>query len=229
MSGPAGFLRRAAAWSVDAAVIAIPAVAASAGYWYPAWGRLDGEIQALSTALAHRMYEALQLATPPAELARQWLQDPALHAAIASLSSTITLLLLPAMAAFAVLAFAYHAGFEASRWQATPGKRALQLQVTDLAGKPPGIARAMLRQAAGLLSWITLNLGHAMALAPPQHRALHDRIAGTRVVQSVPASTRLPAWAGAWLALQLLAFACAVAWLTTQLQTNLDQAFMQLM
>lgn len=229
MSGPAGLLRRAAAWSVDAVVIAVPAMLLSFAYWHPAWLRLDGDIRALATALATMMYDALQLATPPAQLAAQWLQDATLHAAILSLASTITRLLLPTMATFAVLAFVYHAGFEASRWQASPGKRLLQLQVTDLEGKPPGLARAMVRQAAGLLSWISLNLGHATALVAPQHRALHDRIAGARVIQQVPASTPLPAWAGAWLTWQTLAFFGAVAWLTLRLQAYLDLAFARLL
>lgn len=229
MSGPAGFLRRATAWSVDAAVIAMPAVLSSVAYWHPAWLRLDGQIRTLATTLATMMIDALQRGTPPAQLAQQWLQEAALHASILSLSSTLMQLLLPPLATFAVLAFAYHAGFEASRWRATPGKRRLQLQVADLDGKPPGLGRAMLRQAAGLLSWISLNLGHAMALVPPQQRALHDRIAGMRVIQRVSASTPLPAWAGAWLALQLLAFFGAVAWLTLRLQEHLEVALERLL
>src|SRR3546814_8479267 len=32
-----------------------------------------------------------------------------------------------------------------------------------------------------LASWLTFNLGHALAALPPQKRALHDYLAGTRV------------------------------------------------
>jgi hypothetical protein len=40
----------------------------------------------------------------------------------------------------------------------------------------------LLRHAAGSLSWLTLNLGHLLAALPPHKRALHDWIAGARVV-----------------------------------------------
>jgi len=43
-----------------------------------------------------------------------------------------------------------------------------------------------LREAASLLSWLTLNLGHALALAAPRRQALHDRIAGTRILLRQP-------------------------------------------
>jgi hypothetical protein len=45
-----------------------------------------------------------------------------------------------------------------------------------------------------------LNLGHAIAGWRADRRALHDLIAGTRVLAQAP----MPAWARAWLWLQLL-------------------------
>jgi uncharacterized RDD family membrane protein YckC len=44
------------------------------------------------------------------------------------------------------------------------------------------VARAAARFFAGSLSWLSLNLGHAMALFRRDGRALHDLIAGTAVI-----------------------------------------------
>jgi hypothetical protein len=114
--------------------------------------------------------------------------------------------------------------FEQSRWQATPGKRALGLRVTDTQGRRLLAGHALQRHLAAGLSWLTLNLGHALAAVPP-HLALHDRISGTRVVSSTP-SARLPGWARAWLLAQLLASVVAVGWLFLWLQAAM-QATMQ--
>ena len=71
---------------------------------------------------------------------------------------------------------------------------------------------AVLRHVAGLLSWLTLNLGHALALLPPDKRALHDYIAGTRVVRDARGA-RMPGWVAAWITLQVVAAVALVAWL----------------
>jgi len=118
---------------------------------------------------------------------------------------------LPFALACAGIALLWHALGEASRWQGSPGKRAFGLVVTDLDGHPPRIARAFGRQIAGVASWITLNLGHLLAMLPPQHRALHDYIAGARVLRADDA-TRMPLAAKLWLWLQVLAGLAALAW-----------------
>ena len=88
------------------------------------------------------------------------------------------------------------------------------------------MARSLLRNLAGLLSWLSLNFGHALAAVPPQHRALHDYLAGTQVLAH---AAPLPRWARAWLVVQalllLLAFACAMNWM----QGALDAAFDRMM
>src|SRR5690606_22646483 len=96
------------------------------------------------------------------------------------------------LAAFALLAFAWHVGFERSCWQGTPGKRALGLRVADAAGAPPAAWRSAWRFLAGSASWLTLNLGHALAAVPPGRAALHDRLSRTRVLARDAA---LPGWA----------------------------------
>ena len=79
------------------------------------------------------------------------------------------------------IAALYFIGFEASRWQATPGKRLLGLQVQSEQGGRLELARTALRFFAGSLSWLSLNLGHALAGWRKDGRALHDLLAGARV------------------------------------------------
>lgn len=83
-------------------------------------------------------------------------------------------------AAYTAVSLAYMVGFH-GRWGATPGKRLLGLVVVTLDGSPIGYAGALRRYLAGTLSLITFGLGYLMILTP-QRRALHDLIAGTRVV-----------------------------------------------
>ncbi len=65
---------------------------------------------------------------------------------------------------------------------ATPGKRALGLQVVDLAGRAPiGVGPAILRLVGSVLSSLPLGLG--FLLVPLTGRGLHDRMAGTLVVE----------------------------------------------
>ena len=95
----------------------------------------------------------------------------------------------------AALALPWFVGFEASAWAATPGKRLLGLRVADRAGRRVSHARALARFAAGGLSWLTLNLGHALAGWRRDHRALHDLVAGTQVRGLGPT----PRWARAFV------------------------------
>jgi len=105
--------------------------------------------------------------------------------------------------AYAVFGCAYFALFEASAAQATPGKRLAGIQVVGPDGGRIGLPRAIARFLAAALSWLTLNLGHAMAAIAPEHRALHDRIAGTRVENADPSNTAMPAWG--WIIIALTA------------------------
>jgi uncharacterized RDD family membrane protein YckC len=179
----------------------------------------------LQQVAAARMAEALSQVSDPAGLVSQLLRDPALRATAATAESAVYGVLLPPLLVFAVLAAGYWIGFERSAWQATPGKRALALQVTDLQGRRLDLARAAARHVAGAMSWLTLNLGHALAAVPPQKRALHDYIAGTRVVHG-DGEPRLPGWAKAWVAVQLLLAAGLPAWLVLRYIVGL-QAVMQ--
>ncbi|HEY7862172.1 MAG TPA: RDD family protein [Thermoanaerobaculia bacterium] len=79
----------------------------------------------------------------------------------------------------------YGAAFESSQWQATLGKRALSLRVTDLAGRRISFGRAVARQFAEVLSWLTLTIGFLMAGFTRRRQALHDMVAGTLVIRDL--------------------------------------------
>jgi hypothetical protein len=207
---PAGLPRRYVAWSLDAALLALAAVVLCHRRIGDGLERSHDALAALADAMAALMLEALRHDTQPLVLVQAWLTDPVLHGAAGALASALVATAWPPLFAFALLGLAYHAGFEASSWQATPGKRALGLRVVGEDGSRPGLPRAVLRQAAGSLSWLSLNLGHLLAALPPRHRALHDAIAGARVVQADAAAT-LPMWARAWLAAQVVAAMAAIA------------------
>jgi hypothetical protein len=97
------------------------------------------------------------------------------------------------------------------------------LRVTDLQGRRLDLGRAAIRHVAGLASWLTLNLGHALAALPPQHRALHDYLAGTRVACG-DGDPRMPGWASAWIALQVAAAVALAAWLLLRYVAALQAA-----
>jgi len=77
----------------------------------------------------------------------------------------------------------YYAYFEASSWQATPGKRALKLYVTDLNGRPITFARATIRHFSKMISGLTLLVGYFIAGFTERKQALHDIISGCLVLR----------------------------------------------
>jgi uncharacterized RDD family membrane protein YckC len=77
----------------------------------------------------------------------------------------------------------YFALMESSYNQATLGKMACGLAVTDLEGRRISFGRATGRYFAQLLCALTLGLGYAMVGWTRQKRGLHDFVAGTLVVR----------------------------------------------
>jgi uncharacterized RDD family membrane protein YckC len=66
----------------------------------------------------------------------------------------------------------------------TPGKYVVGLRIVDHEGRCPiGGGRALLRLVAYMVSSMTLGLGHMLVLIRRDHRAMHDILAGTRVVR----------------------------------------------
>jgi uncharacterized RDD family membrane protein YckC len=75
----------------------------------------------------------------------------------------------------------YEAGMESSSRQATLGKMALGLKVTDIWGKRISFARATGRHFAKYLSGAILMIGYIMAAFTARKQALHDILAETLV------------------------------------------------
>ena len=77
----------------------------------------------------------------------------------------------------------YWAGMESSAYQATLGKMALGLKVTDLQGEPISFGRATGRYFGKFISALLLGIGFLMAGWTEKKQALHDIMAGTLVVK----------------------------------------------
>lgn len=69
-------------------------------------------------------------------------------------------------------------------WGRTPGKALLRIAVVREGSTTPGIGfgASIVRFLGYLLSWVILGMGFVMA-AFGDKRALHDRLAGTRVIR----------------------------------------------
>lgn len=91
------------------------------------------------------------------------------------------------LALFYLLAIAwpwlYHAACESSRWQATPGKLALGLRVTDEYGQRIGFGRATGRHFGKIVSGLIMDVGYMMAGFTARKQGLHDMMAGCCVVR----------------------------------------------
>ncbi len=70
------------------------------------------------------------------------------------------------------------------QYGATPGKMIFKLKVITPEGGGITWGRAIGRYFAKILSGITLLIGYIMAAFDPEKRALHDYIAGTRVIHT---------------------------------------------
>lgn len=77
----------------------------------------------------------------------------------------------------------YRPLFEASPWQATPGKRLLGIYVARVQGGRLGLGRALVRELARSLCVLTLGIGYLMALANRRRQGLHDWLAGAVVLR----------------------------------------------
>jgi uncharacterized RDD family membrane protein YckC len=82
-----------------------------------------------------------------------------------------------------LVGWAYFALLESSPVQATVGKIALSIYVTDKNGDPIDFRRASIRYWGKVLSSLALMLGWLMAAFSPSKRALHDYLAGTLVLR----------------------------------------------
>jgi uncharacterized RDD family membrane protein YckC len=76
----------------------------------------------------------------------------------------------------------YHTWMESSRYEATLGKMALGIVVTDLNGRRISFARANGRFFGKWISSMIMNIGFLMAAFTEKKQALHDMLASTLVV-----------------------------------------------
>jgi len=71
-----------------------------------------------------------------------------------------------------------------ARWGCTPGKLLLELRVVDArTGERPGWVQSGIRYIGYLVSALPLGLGFLWAAFDRNGAALHDKLAGTRVVR----------------------------------------------
>ena len=98
-----------------------------------------------------------------------------------------------AVALTAILVWLYFAFCESSAWQATVGKLAMGIRVTDLDGGRISFWRALGRYAAKLLSWMILGIGFLMIAWTRRKQGLHDVIANTLVLNGRAGTFRNPA------------------------------------
>lgn len=77
----------------------------------------------------------------------------------------------------------YEALLTSSSWQATVGKRVLDLKVTDEGGNPISFERATGRFFAKVLSALICYIGFLMVAFTARKQGLHDLLAGTLVIK----------------------------------------------
>jgi uncharacterized RDD family membrane protein YckC len=86
------------------------------------------------------------------------------------------------------LGWLYYALMESSTKQATLGKMALGIVVTDLEGRRIGFGKATGRYFAKILSALIIGIGFLMVAFTQRKQGLHDILAGTLVVKGQAAS-----------------------------------------
>ena len=79
---------------------------------------------------------------------------------------------------------AYFVFMHSSSKQATLGKMAMSLKVTDLDGERIGVGKSFLRWFGTIVSGVLLMIGYLMVAFTERKQGLHDKIAGTLVVRS---------------------------------------------
>jgi uncharacterized RDD family membrane protein YckC len=222
VEAPAGFWRRYAAWSLDWLLLGLPL----AFVLSPLLVKARAQFDAIDAVLQDFVYEHVIAAggalPSPVAMATDLLGSEAmggrLHTQIMALQGTLGLLAIIVLG----VGVLWFVGFEASPWQATPGKRLARVRVAALDGARLPPVRVVARHVAGALSWMLLNLGHAIAGWRADRRALHDLLAGAQLRALGP----MPRWARLWLIAQgtlllsvLLGLLAWIAWLLWQLAT----------
>lgn len=148
-----------------------------ASFWrrFAAW-LIDAVLTTPALLMLSRLFDRAGL---------EWIGDPIYDGAPAWLDLAFLGSPLDTTWLFLVGRWLYEAAFLSSAWQATPGKRATGVFVTDLVGERISFGRASARAFATHLSWIAL-IGYLIQPFTAKRQALHDLIAGTVVVRKRP-------------------------------------------
>lgn len=95
-----------------------------------------------------------------------------------------------------VVHWLYEALLTSSSWQATVGKRILDLKVTDELGNPISFEKATGRFFAKILSGLLFCFGFLMVAFSARKQGLHDMLAGTLVMKTdaYPVQQPSPQW-----------------------------------
>lgn len=83
-----------------------------------------------------------------------------------------------------IMGWLYAALFESSSKQATLGKMALGIKVTDLGGNPISFGKASGRHFGKIISTLILLIGFVMVAFTEKKQGLHDMMAGCLVVNT---------------------------------------------
>lgn len=82
-----------------------------------------------------------------------------------------------------IISWLYFALQESGKDMATLGKKAMNIEVTDLNGNRITFGQATGRYFGKCLSFLILGVGYFMLLWDEKNQTLHDKMAGTLVVQ----------------------------------------------
>lgn len=83
---------------------------------------------------------------------------------------------------FGSIYFAYHIGFEVSKWHATPGKKWAKIKVQNSSLKKLRVDQVVLRNISKIISLVLFFGGFIMIIFDAKKRGLHDFIGGTIVL-----------------------------------------------
>ncbi|MGC4022512.1 MAG: RDD family protein [Cyclobacteriaceae bacterium] len=96
---------------------------------------------------------------------------------------TVAALVGVAMIASTVIWVLYYTLMESSKYQATVGKLALGIIVTDASGNKLDFSKALIRNVCKIISGMVMCIGFIIAAFTEKKQALHDIIASTLVVK----------------------------------------------
>jgi uncharacterized RDD family membrane protein YckC len=132
------------------------------------------------------------IGTAMAQVMAQWKTDQ-----VAALDAYTTALM-PITYVVVVIGFVYYTLFEASKWQATPGKMAVGIRVTDTEGRRLTLGRSAGRNAVRLTNMLRIPVPlplicYVVAAFTERKQGIHDLLAHTYVLTGRASEAVAPA------------------------------------